>query len=187
MVQPAPPDYIDRIELQVHGASALVTAVPPPPNTTPYNDDHIVQGYLSAVTIHRGAHGLRAWDFVGDELNDIYRVFFPVTAPNFMLGAGTLFLESLEFYYGVLGSAMSVPRVVVYDGQSTVETFTEFPHNGGNVNLSLDTRRHSFQKALGVSLILHAPINIPAGITILPAIEVTYLRVQIASSNIASE
>lgn len=178
MALPAPP-FIDRMELQVHGASAEVTMAPP---SQDQQGDQLAQTYLSGVLIHRGAHGLRAWQLPAiPGLEESWRVFFPVTAPNFLLGAGPLFIGTLAFDYVINPSPpASVPRVVVYDGSATVETFTNFSHQGGNVQLS-PSRRHSFQTALGVSLILHTPVTVPEPVSV----SVTSLRVLIASSNTA--
>lgn len=176
MAQPIPPAYIDRMELQVHGASAVVTLAPP---SQDLSGDQLAQTYLSSVVIHRGAHGLRAWQIPGiPGLEDRWRIFFPVTAPNFLIGAGPLFLGSLAFDYEIQPSTASVPSVVVYDGQLTVATFTSFPHNGGNVQIN-PSGHHSFQEALGVSLILHTPVGE------LVSVQLTALRILIASSNIA--
>jgi hypothetical protein len=89
--------------------------------------------------------------------------------------AGTLYLESLSFDYQMLSAVGSVQRVVAYDGVSTLEMFTEFPHSGGHVWLSLEGIKR-FREALGVSLILNTPLGQPV------SLNVTYLGVQLASS-----
>jgi hypothetical protein len=162
------PDPVNQLVLRVPGASAIVMIAP---RTADFIGDQQAQLTLANTILHRGAHGLRVWQLRNpfQDWEESFRVFFPVPAPGFLHGAGTLYLESLSFDYTITNTSPagngSVPRVVVYDGSSTLETFTEFPHNGGHVQLSLATIRR-FQEALGVSLILSLPTTAVMDLTV---------------------
>jgi hypothetical protein len=81
------PEHVNQLSLRVHGASAVLMMAP---RSNDEFGDREAAAALSTAVLHRGAHGLRVRSLicVDPQLENSFRVLFPVTAPDSCVAPG---------------------------------------------------------------------------------------------------